>query len=189
MATRPLEMNEYIEILNHIESGFTYGDSKKFRPNHKLALILEIQANLGLRIGDVLELTLNKFKNGRIQVSEQKTDKLQYRKVNPELLSMIQDYAIDNGIGKSDKLFTVTVRSIQKQLKIVVDYLEYDNISTHSFRKMYATMQYELNSNNIELVKRLLNHSSVAITQQYIEVNQAEIDEASEKFYIRRNGQ
>lgn len=184
MKTRPLEMNEYNEIKKHILTGFTYGDNKVFRSNPRLALILTLQANLGLRIGDVLELTFSKFKNSKFETIEQKTGKLQYRDVNPELLNTIMEYVLDNKLSKDDKLFTITVRSIQKQLKIVCDYLGYNNISTHSFRKLYATNQYKMNDNDIELVKELLNHSSIAVTQKYIKVSQSKINEASRNYYI-----
>ena len=39
--------------------------------------------------------------------------------------------------------FPVTERAVQKQLHIVCDYLGYDGISTHSFRKWYATEIYK----------------------------------------------
>lgn len=184
MATRPLEVNEYKAVLENITNGFTYGEGKTFRPNQKLVLILTLQANLGLRIGDVLELTLGNFKNGKLETIEEKTGKLQYRDVNPAITSMIMEYALENKLSKQDKLFKVGVRSVQKQLKIVCDYLGYENISTHSFRKLFATMQYEMNNNNIELVKELLNHSSIATTQRYIKVSQNAINEASRNFLI-----
>ena len=49
---------------------------------------------------------------------------------------------------------------------------------------MYATIQYEANNNNIELVKELLNHSSIATTQRYIRVSQKEINKASKSYFI-----
>ncbi|AAK80757.1 site-specific recombinase XerD [Clostridium acetobutylicum] len=58
----------------------------------------------------------------------------------------------------------LSVRAIQKALKIVTDYLGLEYISTHSFRKLYAVTAYEANGNNIELVKELLNHTSIATT-------------------------
>ena len=100
------------------------------------------------------------------------------------ITNMIMEYALENNIKKSDNLFKITPRAVQKQLKIICDYLELENISTHSFRKMYATNQYEANNNNIELVKELLNHSSIATTQRYIRVSQKEINKASSSYFI-----
>ena len=187
MITRPLEKEEYKKIMELLDSGFTYtedGKEKTFRPNQQIALALSLQANLGLRIGDVLSLKVSNFKGNKLEVREDKTDKLQYREVNPAIVNIIKDYAIDNKLSKNDNIFSIKVRVIQKQLKIICNYLELDNISTHSFRKMYATMQYELNNNNIELIKELLNHSSIATTQRYIRVSQEAINKASSSFII-----
>ncbi|HFL3855664.1 TPA: tyrosine-type recombinase/integrase, partial [Clostridioides difficile] len=56
--------------------------------------------------------------------------------------------------------------------------------STHSFRKMYATLQFQNNNNNLYLVKELLNHTSIATTQRYIRVSQKDIDKASKDFLL-----
>ena len=187
MATRPLEVNEYKKIIELLNNGFTYteGDKdKSFRPNQQIAIALTLQANLGLRIGDVLELRVSSFKGDKLEIREDKTDKLQYRAINPSITNLVKDYAIDNNLSKQDKLFNIGVRVVQKQLKIICNYLELENISTHSFRKMYATLQYEANNHNLELIKELLNHSSIATTQRYIRVSQEAINKASSSFII-----
>lgn len=189
MITRPLEMEEYRDMIELITNGFSYtdkeGKERKFRRNDKLALALILQANLGLRIGDVLALTLNNFQNNKLVIAEDKTEKLQNREVNQKIIQLIYDYAIENKLDKKDKLFNrLSVRAVQKQLKIVTEHLNLINISTHSFRKMYAVIQYENNNNNIELVKELLNHSSIATTQRYIRVSQNAINEASKNICL-----
>lgn len=186
-TTRPLEIEEYTKIMELLDNGFKYvveGKEKVFRPNIQIALILRLQANMGLRIGDTLNLKLSSFKGNKLEVREDKTDKLQYREINPAITNMIMEYALENNIKKDDKLFNITTRAVQKQLKIVCDYLELENISTHSFRKLYATIRYEESNNNIYLVKELLNHSSIATTQKYIRVSQKEIDKASSSHFI-----
>ena len=187
MATRPLEVGEYKKIIELLNNGFTYteGDKdKSFRPNQQIAIALTLQANLGLRIGDVLELKVSSFKGDKLEIREDKTDKLQYRAINPSITNLVKDYAIDNNLSKQDKLFNISVRGVQKQLKIICTHLELENISTHSFRKMYATLQYEANNHNLELIKELLNHSSIATTQRYIRVSQEAINKASSSFII-----
>ena len=62
---------------------------------------------------------------------------------------------------------------MQKYLKKVVDYLGYEEpIGSHSFRKYFATEIYRQNNYDIVLVQKLLQHSSVATTQRYIDVDQ-----------------
>ena len=53
-------------------------------------------------------------------------------------------------------------------------------ISTHSFRKFYATEIYKNSNYNIALVQQLLQHSSAAVTQRYIGIQQQEIERAIE---------
>ena len=67
---------------------------------------------------------------------------------------------------------------MKKQLAIVCDYLGYDGISTHSFRKWYATEIYKNNGCDIALVQRLLQHSSAATTQRYIGIEPQRIEQA-----------
>ncbi len=83
-------------------------------------------------------------------------------------------------IAKPNSL-TYQTELCKKQLKIVCDYLGYDNISTHSFRKFYATEIYKNNDCDIELVRHLLQHSSTAITQRYIGIQPPKIEQAISK--------
>ena len=64
------------------------------------------------------------------------------------------------------------------QFHIVCDYLGYEGISTHSFRKWYATEIYNANGFDIALVQRLLQHSSAATTQRYIGIEPQRIEQA-----------
>jgi len=166
MTTRVIEPNEYRRIIELL-------------PNRQSALALQLQASLGLRIGDVLALRVSNFKNGRLEKHEKKTGKLQYREINKDVYAFIKDYAIEQGLSQKDALFNIGVRAVQKQLKSVTTLLNLTNISTHSFRKLFATTIYENNNHDLELVKELLNHSSITTTQRYIRVSQQAIDKAS----------
>ena len=65
-------------------------------------------------------------------------------------------------------------------MKTVCDYLGFSGISTHSFRKYYATEIYKNSNYNIALVQQLLQHSSAAVTQRYIGIQQKELEDAIE---------
>ena len=188
MTTRPVEVEEFVKIVKTITTGgFTYKtlDSNKkevervFRPNKQIALILQLQASLGLRVSDVLELRVSNFKNGKLQITEKKTGKLQYRDINSNVYNAILDHVIENKLGKDAKLFSIGVRAVQKALKIVTDHLGLDKIATHSFRKLYAVTVYENNNNDIDLLKELLNHTSIATTEKYIRTTQKAMNQAS----------
>ena len=187
MISRPLEIGEYRAIIELLLNGFTDKDGNVFRPNKRTALVFQIQASLGLRIGDTLALRVSNFNNGKLERVEDKTGKLQYRDINPAVYGFIKDYVIENKLDYTDKLFGIRERGVQDNLKRTVDYLGLSNISTHSFRKMYATFVYEDSGNNLELVKELLNHNSIATTQRYIRVSQQAINAASAKVNFIEN--
>ena len=90
----------------------------------------------------------------------------------------IENYCLRNGIGRTELMFPITERAVQKQLHIVCDYLGFEGISTHSFRKWYATEIYNANGVDIALVQRLLQHSSASTTQRYIGIEPQRIEQA-----------
>lgn len=186
MKTRPITVEEFTEIITAIKEGFTYreaGRDKKFRANSRMAFALQLQANLGIRIGDVLSLTRSSFKaNGRggymIDIIEEKTGKPRTFDVPNIVYNSVQSYADDNELGKNDLLFPIKVRGLQKNLKIVSEYLGLENVSTHSFRKFYAMRMFENNDYNYEIVRELLQHSTVAVTQKYLGVTSKQVSNA-----------
>ena len=85
-----------------------------------------------------------------------------------------------NGMSCNEFMYPLTTRAIQKQLALVCNYLGYEGISTHSFRKWYATEIYQKNWCDIALVRRLLQHSSASTTQRYIGIEPQRIEKAIE---------
>lgn len=91
---------------------------------------------------------------------------------------MGKQYCIDNEIKSNEQIFDITERAVQKHLKLVCDYLGYEGIGTHSFRKFFATNIYQNNDYNIILVQELLQHSSPSITQRYIGISSKDLEQA-----------
>lgn len=178
--TRALTVEEYNQIIDTIRTGFS-----GCRPNNRIATALIIEANLGIRISDILNLKLSDIiKEGsryRLNITEQKTKKSRNFTVPFEIFQYIKIYCLENGIKDNEIIFPITERAVQKQLKIVTDWLDLDNISTHSFRKFFATQIYQSNDYNIALVQQLLQHSSPAVTQRYIGVSSKDIEAALNK--------
>lgn len=175
--TIALTQQQYIDIIKTMRTGFT-----GMRSNNRIATALVIEANLGIRISDIIQLRLaDIIKDGdrfRLNIVEQKTGKQRTFTVPIEIYSYMQQYCLDNCIKSDDIMFPVTERAIQKQLKIVADWLGYEGISTHSFRKFFATNIYLNNNYNIVLVQQLLQHSSVATTQKYIGIGTKQLEQA-----------
>lgn len=147
--------------------------------------MLQLEYNLGLRVGDILNLTMVSFvKDGgryRLDIHEQKTGKYRNFTVPVEIYSFIRDYAYENNINSKERLFPITERAVLKHLKVTCEYLEIKGIGSHSFRKAFATNMYVNNHYNIELVRVLLQHSSVTVTRRYIGIGSKELENAIEK--------
>lgn len=144
-----------------------------------------LEANLGLRISDILRLKLQDIvRDGeryRLSIVEQKTGKARGFTVPLALYQFIRCYCLDHAIPPDHRIFPLTERTVQRHLQQVCDYLGYTGISTHSFRKYYATEIYKNSGYNIALVQQLLQHSSTAVTQRYIGIQQQEVERAIER--------
>ena len=168
---------QYTTIIQPLLRGF--GDS---RPNPRVAAILTAEANLGMRVGDILRLHMADFlRDGnrwRLNITEEKTGKKRHFTVPDAIYTFFCDYAKANHIEPTDLLFPIKVRVVQRNLKAVCALLGLSNISTHSFRKWYATDIYNASWHDIVLVQHLLQHSSPTITRRYIGIEDAKIEQA-----------
>ena len=179
--TVALTDQQNINIITAIKGGFCHA-GREYKPNERIATALTLEANLGVRISDILKLRFcNIIKDGdrfRLDITEQKTDKARTFTVPTEIREFINQYRINNRMSEQQRLFDLSERQIQKHLKAACDYLGLADISTHSFRKYFATQIYINNDYNIELVRQLLQHSSAAVTQRYIGIQQKQIETA-----------
>ena len=175
--TKALTTAQYKEIIQTMREGFC-----GCRPNDRVATALVLEGNLGLRISDIIKLRpCDIVKDGdrfRLEVVEQKTGKSRVFTVPLLIQQYIENYCLRNGIRRNGLIFPITERAVQKQLKIVCDYLDLEGVSTHSFRKWYATEIYNKNDHDIALVQRLLQHSSASTTQRYIGIEPEKIETA-----------
>ena len=174
---------QYRESISLLRSGFIL-DEKLIKPNERIAAVEVLQATLGLRLGDTLKLKMCSFiKDGsryRLDIKEQKTGKMRTFTVPIEVYSFIQDYAISNNIGADAKLFDISERQVERHMNKVFTKmgLPLRQYGTHSARKLFATKVYVENDYNIELVRVLLQHSSVVTTQRYIGIQQKQVEDA-----------
>ena len=180
IRTVALTVEQYKNIIQTMKEGFS-----GCRPNLRIATALMLEANLGLRISDILRLRLcDIVKDGeryRLSIVEKKTGKARVFTVPIALYQFIRLYCMDNDISADTPIFQLTERQVQQHLKIVCRYLGYEGISTHSFRKFYATEIYKDSGYNIALVQQLLQHSSAAVTQRYIGIQAKEVEQAIEE--------
>uniref|UniRef100_UPI001F1644CD tyrosine-type recombinase/integrase n=1 Tax=Roseburia hominis TaxID=301301 RepID=UPI001F1644CD len=180
--TIALTEEQYKNIISTMRAGFVCSDGHVVKPNKKIATALTLEANLGLRISDILQLRLSAIiRDGdryRLNIVEQKTKKKREFTVPTDIYIYIQNYALENNINPAAKLFDIGERAVNKHLHLVCDYLGYEGIGSHSFRKYFATSIYVNNNYDINLVRVLLQHSSTVTTQRYIGIQNKNIEDA-----------
>ncbi|MGL5088865.1 MAG: tyrosine-type recombinase/integrase [Cetobacterium sp.] len=153
--------------------------SNKIKQDVRNALLIEL--NTGLRIQDIARLKYSDIQFGKLEIIEKKTKKPQITRINIELVEYLFKNRTrkDNCIfGDTEKEVLAFVRKVQHQILKACDYENIDStfISTHSFRKSFATLAYN-ETKDIMFVQQLLNHSSVSVTQKYIRINKEKADD------------
>ncbi|MDD3138919.1 MAG: tyrosine-type recombinase/integrase [Lachnospiraceae bacterium] len=170
-TTRPVTETEYKTIIDTLRSGFLF-NGIKYRPNKQAAFSLILETNTGMRISDILNMTQNSIKkNGKVwqlDVTEIKTGKKRNYIVPDALKTMIDHYCKENNIPQDRKIFQVGERAIQKHLKACIDFLQLENVSTHSFRKLGACNFYEKSGNDIMSASQFLQHANTKTTMAYL---------------------
>lgn len=176
--TRPITLDEFSAMV----------DTGILTPDVYSALYTQL--NTGLRIQDVAKMEYDKIKYGKLELIEKKTGKPQITRINIDVVEFLDKLRVMVN-NKSKYVFLYDenynpssfVRKVQLQIQSACDYANIDGtfISTHSFRKAFATKAYEESGRNLILVQHLLNHSNVSITQRYINSYQKEIDKFREQ--------
>lgn len=161
------------------------------KSNERDYLMFVIGINSGLRIGDLLSLTIDDVAGkDYITIREEKTDKIKRFALSDACKKAIKDYLKNSGqtegflfkSRKGDKAIS-TVQA----WRIINDAAAFakigENIGTHTMRKTFG---YHALRKGIDIayIMECLNHSSAAITKRYIGITQ---DELNDKVYLNMN--
>ncbi|MGL4762141.1 MAG: tyrosine-type recombinase/integrase [Sarcina sp.] len=159
------------------------------KANEQVALVLIIQATLGFKLSEILNFKCEDiiYKENKIFFIDNKSLEKRCKNINLELMTKLKDYITNSKLTFNEKLFKITARNVSMILKRVTDHLNYSHITTHSFRKFCAIAAYEASNHDLEFVRKLLNHSSVAITQRYIESSEKDENEYNSNVNLFRN--
>lgn len=176
-ATVALTKEQYETIIKTIRNGSSF-----FRPNERLANILICEANLGIRVGDILKLTPSSFVfdggRWRLDIVEEKSGKKRKFTVPLMLKQYLEIYCLKNRIQPNERIFNISKRGVYNVLEKVVEYLGYKNVSTHSFRKFFATNIYNSSGKDLLVVQEVLQHSNPSNTRRYIGISREKVEEA-----------
>ena len=133
-------------------------------------LAAEVSLATGLRIGDVLSLKTEQLrKSNRFTIKEQKTGKsrLVYLPTNLHLQLLLQAGRFWVFEGRINSRQHRTRQAVFKDLRRAAKAFRITaHVSPHSLRKVYAVEYFE-RTHSLEKVRKLLNHSSEAVTMIY----------------------
>lgn len=177
--------------------------NKRYRDN----MLFIVGINFGLRVSDLRMLRFSNIINDNctfketFPVFEQKTrntrkhKKNRYITINTAVMEAVTLY-LENTVGVklSDYMFRsnsnhgynknepINRKSIDRILKSIGQELDLPmHISTHTLRKTFAYHQMVMSNNDprkLLLLSKMLGHSSVAVTMDYIGLTQEEMQEA-----------
>jgi len=189
-----------VEPIRDLNSIRRIKGNLKEHKNPRDLLLFVLGINTGLRISDILPLKLSDVQDKKgdpknyIYLTEQKTHKQRKVVLNSEVKKALQIFFTKSDIYDLDTyLFTSEKNNKNRPLSKVrawqlinewcrkVGILE--RIGTHTLRK---TLGYQMRKKGIaiEVIQRQLGHSSVKTTNEYIGINQEELEEVANKFTL-----
>lgn len=157
-------------------------------------LLFTLGINCGLRISDLLELKIDQVWTGsapvnQIEVREKKTKKLKLFKLgeNPkkaikEYIAQLGEYSMQDPLFSSKKTDQGTPKAISRQqayniINSAADFIGItERIGTHTLRKTFGYHAYK-KGHDLAYIQKLFNHSSQAITLEYIGITQENLDD------------
>ena len=129
----------------------------------------KVAVHTGMRIGDVLALRTEKFRP-QMWVTESKTKKRRRVNLPKSLYEEVKAQAGETWVFPSPRnpVKHRTRQAVWHDVKRAARAFRLpQNVGVHSLRKRYAVEQLERSGGNYERVRRLLNHSDMAVTMIY----------------------
>ena len=167
-------------------------EMRKFlrQKDSRYELLFVMGINTALRIGDLLSLSIGDVTDDRgkvvkaICLKEHKTGKQKRLPVNEALKNALAAYlaAYPNRKRYAPLFFSQKGGAMSRIhawriLKAAGEAVGLQNIGTHSLRKTFGYHVYKNSDENIGLLQKLLNHSSVKDTLQYIGIDREEMED------------
>lgn len=173
--------------LETMKSMLKHGYAKK-QGSLRDWLLLTLGINSGLRISDLLSLTVEDVaEQCRLSITEQKTKKSKNMVWSPVCISAINEYLGVTGLTEgalfpsrkggssiSRQQAWDIINAVARAAKVITK-TNGVHIGTHSLRKTFAFHAYN-SGVAVERLQKILNHSSSAVTLRYIGIEQEDLD-------------
>nr|UVX69074.1 MAG: integrase family protein [Bacteriophage sp.] len=169
--------------------------------------VWRLNLNMALRISDLLALTFDDVKGNVLRLNEQKTarkakgdqpakpGKAKTIEINDTARAIIEKRRAENPDdvflfqSKSNRVKgsakPVTREAVSRAFKAAGEEVcgESRNVGTHSARKTRARIIYE-DTKDIALVSKMLNHSSIRVTETYLDIRQDDVNKSYHTYQI-----
>lgn len=183
---------ELVEAVKTTEEVETVGRKLVLnaRGNTLYSDIWHFGLQVALRISDLLTVTMADALSGKLKIVEGKTGKTRVIPLNEKALSIARRRATNH----PDAIYLFQVNSnrakdkpvsrvaVAQAFKAVGDELGI-HLGTHSMRKTRGWVMHNAGI-SIEMICKVLNHSSPAITMAYIGLTQGEMNATYDQFII-----
>lgn len=183
-AKRNLSVMDLREIFNYDVEEWQV----VYRDMFKLSFML-----MGINFADMLNLTKNNMRSGRIEFNRHKTARLYSMKVEPEAMELIKKYTgTDHLLSIMDgrKDYLQFIRQTNHALKCIgmksvkgrapQGEALFPNITTYWARHTWATIAASLDIPK-ETIAAALGHGGNTVTDIYIDFDRRKVDEANRK--------
>ena len=154
-------------IKDYFTTVFDDEDSRKKESGRKMLAALTLMIDLGLRVGALKSL---RIENGVYETKSK--GKIVRGKVPNHVLEYLEDIEFDDFSLLNKPMIQFNLNKALTKLA-EADMIK-DIYHAHSFRHYYAVKTY-MECKDIYKVSRLLNHSSVGVTQRYLESLELEV--------------
>lgn len=138
---------------------------------YRTAAAVALMAGTGLRVGEVCDLTFGDLNpsSGSVRVVAGKGRKTRDVPLSENVARVVQEYAVntfDAPPASSDRLFSCTPRTIQRDLAALTAAMRVRPLNPHAFRHGFATAVYRATT-DLRLTADLLGHSHISTTTVY----------------------
>jgi integrase/recombinase XerD len=149
--------------------------------NHRDYLLLRFMWRTGVRVSEAINVTPNdiEFKNGVVNIRKAKGGKQRRVPLDADTLKMLSDYILALNTPEDRPIFAITRVQV---FYIVKKYgnMTGVNIHPHTLRHSFA-INLVRGGTDLRRVQLMLGHSSLNITQVYLQFNDNDLREAYEK--------
>jgi len=166
----------YIDYDKALNKGLSLFGTK----DEKIGFYIIVSINVGLRIGDILDLTKEDFERGHKTFREQKTKKAKTIVFNKTILKAFKQLSNlrEGNVFVSQKRVVYSRQQVNRKLKQLFP-LKNKRISSHSLRKTFGRRVYESNGESekaLVLLNTIYNHETLKQTRAYLDITQDEIN-------------